>query len=45
MTLLAIFNLRQKVYKCIYTHFDVHKKNLQEFKKLVSYYFEFEFKN
>ena len=25
MTLLAIFNLRQKVYRCIYTHFDVSK--------------------
>ena len=25
MTLLAIFNLRQKVYRCIYTHFDVSR--------------------
>ena len=25
MILLAIVNLRQKVYRCIYTHFDVSK--------------------
>ena len=43
ITLLAFFNLRQKVYICIYTHFDItkiHKK--AGLKKLVTYYLEFE---